>query len=422
MNEKLVVCELLKVSNFKIIHIMRQNYFEDLLKEPTIFKDETKLDINYVPKRLPHREKELSLLSQLFLSLLTNPNKTSRKVLITGKIGIGKTVTAKIFGNMLLNAANKRKIQIKYIHINCRKERTSYKVLIKILRSLDRNFPKRGYSPQDLLEITSDFLESKDLHLLLILDELSYLINNKEDLIYSLTRINDDLLNSPQRVSIIGIVRDISCLSNLDHSTLSTLQKNIIKFKKYSKDQIFNILKYRAEKSLKAEAIKDDLINIITDLVSNQADIRLGLNLLWRAGKIAEGKGLKSINMECIRLANQEIVPFLSQDIIQYMGVQKLIFLTAIVNNLKRNNNTQTSLIEILKTYQSLCENLGFKQRSYSQMWNYLQELKKEKILTINLKSKNIKGRKALIEINDISLPQLEKIISNSLKSKGVIL
>ena len=96
---------------------MKINYFEELLKEPTVFYDESKLDINYIPEKLPHREKELSLLSQLFLSLITKPNMISRKVLITGKIGIGKTATTRLFGEMLMEAAKKRGIKIRYIHI-----------------------------------------------------------------------------------------------------------------------------------------------------------------------------------------------------------------------------------------------------------------------------------------------------------------
>ena len=54
-------------------------YFEELLKKPTLFKDESKLDSNFVPEKLPHRDKELSLLSQLFIALITNPNSISRK-------------------------------------------------------------------------------------------------------------------------------------------------------------------------------------------------------------------------------------------------------------------------------------------------------------------------------------------------------
>ena len=146
-------------------------YFEELLKKPSIFKDESKLDINFIPKKLPHRSKELSLLSQLFLALITKPNSVSRKILITGKTGIGKTVTVKSFGDILERISKKRNLKIKFLHVNCRKERTSYKVLNTIIQLLDKKFPKRGYSSQDLLDILIDLLKHQDLHLLIALDE-----------------------------------------------------------------------------------------------------------------------------------------------------------------------------------------------------------------------------------------------------------
>ena len=102
---------------------MSVDIFEDLLNKACIFKDERKLDMNFIPDELPHRNKELSLLSQLFLTLLTNPNEISRKILVTGKTGIGKTVTVKLFGTLLIEAAKKKNISINYIHVNCRKER-----------------------------------------------------------------------------------------------------------------------------------------------------------------------------------------------------------------------------------------------------------------------------------------------------------
>ena len=394
--------------------------FEALLRSPSIFKDESKLDINFIPNRLPHRNKELSLLSQLFLTLLTNPNKTSRKILITGKTGIGKTVTVKFFGEMLIEASEKRNMLIKYVHINCRKERTSYKVLIKIIRSLNKSFPKRGYSPQDLLEIINDLLNAQNLHLLIVLDELNYLISNDRDLIYSLTRLNDDSFNLPQRLSIIGIVRDISCINNLDNSTLSTLQRNIIRFDDYSSEQIFNILKYRADISFREHVISDDLIEMISDIVFIKGDIRYGLNLLWKAAKIAESKNLKSITAECVRIANQDLVPFSTLDALKDMSIQKLIFLLSIVILLKKNSEPHISLAEIIKLYHILCENTEIQPRSYSQLWNYLQEYKKENFVSLKLQSKEIKGRKTLIEIHGIPLPKFEEIIENILSSKGI--
>lgn len=399
---------------------MSVDIFEDLLNKPSIFKDERKLDINFIPDELPHRNKELSLLSQLFLTLLTNPNEISRKILVTGKTGIGKTVTVKLFGTLLIEAAKKKNISINYIHVNCRKERTSYKVMIKIIRSINKNFPKRGYSPQDLLEIINDFLNTHNFHILIILDELNYLINNDNDLIYSLTRINDDSFNMPQRVSIIGIVRDVSCINNLDNSTLSTLQRNIIRFENYTSDQIFDILKYRAEISFKRNVLSDELIEMISDIVSVKGDIRYGLNLLWKAGKIAENKNLQVINSECVRLANQDMVPFSTLDILKDMTSQKLVFLLATIFHLKTNNENRVTFLEILKPYLILCENAGLRPRSYSQLWNYLQEYKKEKFISVKLQSKSIRGRKAIIEIPDIPLLKFESIIRDILNSKGI--
>jgi len=399
---------------------MTIDIFEDLLKKPSIFKDESKLDINFVPDRLPHRNKELSLLSQLFLILLTNPNEISRKILITGKTGIGKTVTIKLFGELLRKASDRRNISIKYVHINCRKERTSYKALIKIIQSLNKNFPKRGYSPQDLLEIITESLNIQNLHLLIVLDELNYLINKDTDLIYSLTRINDDSFNQPQRLSLIGIVRDISCINNLDISTLSTLQRNIIRFSDYREDQIFDILKYRAEISFREKIISDELLTMIAEIVFNKGDVRYGLNLLWKAGKIAEGRNLRSISSECIRLANQDLVPFSTLDVLKDMTDQKLIFLLAIIILIKKSKNSVTTFSEFLDYYKVLCENAGLKPKSNSQLWNYLQEFKKEDIVSVRQQSKNIVGRKGFIEITNIPLQKFEKIIINILNSKGI--
>ncbi|MFX0000687.1 MAG: ORC1-type DNA replication protein [Candidatus Hermodarchaeota archaeon] len=394
-------------------------YFEELLKKPSIFKDESKLEINFIPDKLPHRDKEIWLLSQLFLGLITNPNSISRKVLITGKTGIGKTVTVKLFGELLEKTSKKRNINIKYIHVNCRKERTSYNVLVKLIQLIDHRFPKRGYSSQDLLDILIEFLHIHNLHILIVLDELSYLINKDEDLIYSLTRINDDTLNGEQRLSIIGIVRDISCLNNLDNSTMSTLQRNIVSFKNYSKDQIFDILKYRADISLKKNVLSNKIIRMISEITFSSGDVRTGLNILWRACKIAESKNLKYVNAECIRLGSQDLVPYSTLDILEYMNSQKRIFLLAIIKALKNSIEPEISFDDALQNYYMICENLGLKPRSHSQTWNYLQEFKKENIIETNVISEKIRGRRAIIKIPNLSLPNLEKNTIEMLNSKG---
>jgi len=282
------------------------DYFEDLLKKPSLFKDESKLDVHFTPLRNPYREKELSLLSQLFLVLITNPNSISRKILIVGDSGTGKTATIKLFGKMLVDAAKKRSSEIKYVHINCRKEKNGYYVLLKIARMLINNLPEREYTPQDLLEVIVDTIKDQNFHLLIVLDELNPGYDPNYDLIYSLTNINDQS-NPPHCVSIIGITKAFYLLSCLDSNIRSALGRNIIRFNKYTKEQLFDILKHRTEISLKEDVISDKLIHIIVDIAYQRGDLRYGLHLLWESTKIAENHKLNHITAECIRLANHTI-------------------------------------------------------------------------------------------------------------------
>jgi len=400
----------------KIIH----NFIEDQLKKPTLFIDESKLDINFVPEDLPHREKELILLSQLFLILITQPNSASRKVLITGGIGIGKTVTVKHFGQIIKSTAEKRNIQIEYFHINCRKERTGYKILVKIMKHFNKNFPSRGFSFQDLLDMLKDNLNRQNKHLILVLDELSYIIMKNDDIIYALTRINDEMLNTSQRLSIIGIIRDISSLNNLDESTLSTLQSNIIHFNKYSKNQIIDILKSRVKISIKPNVIDYNIIDMISNLVYKSGDMRKALDILWASIKIAEERNSKKVSPECVRLANNKATSNFSQDLLISIESHKLILLFSILNVLEKNKKSYGLISKIKEEFQQICEYLKLSIFSYSQIMNYLHELEKYGIISIKIKSKNIRGRQAQVSINDISLELLKKKLLSIFESRGL--
>jgi Cdc6-like AAA superfamily ATPase len=102
------------------------------------------------------------------------------------------------------------------------------------------------------------------------------------------------------------------------------------------------------------------------------------------------------------------------------MPSQKLFFLLAMIKGLQISNNTDISFLEISKRYHIICENLGLNPRSSSQLWNYLQEFKRESIVLINVLSEKIKGRRAMIQIPEINLLNLEKIIIEILRLKGI--
>ena len=98
---------------------------KETLERPTVFKDETPLSLEYIPRKLPHRDEQMRFLTQLFRFTLDSPFSTSQRVLITGDVGTGKTVLAQRFGTDLVKAARNRKVNLHYVHVNCREAKGS---------------------------------------------------------------------------------------------------------------------------------------------------------------------------------------------------------------------------------------------------------------------------------------------------------
>ena len=392
------------------------NLIEEQLEKGVLFKDESILDVNYIPDQLLHRDLELKILSTHFLAIIKIPFRVSRKMIITGDVGLGKTVASKYFGNMLVVAAKKRQINVRCIHVNCRICKTSYSVAYNILNSFMPNTPKRGFSTQDLVDSMHQFLQKNKVYLFLILDEINYLTERDPEIIYTLTRLTENEYNKDQYLSLLCIVRDLTYIQKLDASTYSSLQRNVLRFKKYTIEQIFDILKNRAEMAFRKDCINDDNIHLISNIIQKSGDLRYGLDLLLGAGKYAELNNLPSIDPECVRFANNKIISAVSKENLQNLPKHPLILLLAIIRSLKQQNQAFISTAELIGEYQSYCLELGQKSRKGTQIWEYLQTLDKDGFINIVTTSKNIRGRKNLIFISDIPLEFLEDYI---LKERG---
>ena len=199
----------------------------------SVFKDESKLDINYVPPSLPHRKAQLELLNQFFRFTIESPGRMTQRVLIAGRIGTGKTVLSQHFGLSITKKAQQRNVNLHYVHVNCRECKGSFfMILQRVILRFHPNFPKRGYSAEELLQTLMQILDEKNAYVILALDELEALIRSEgSNPIYSLTRIQEERLKNAQRLSLIGILRETQDLDSLDPSARSTLQRNIIHLK-----------------------------------------------------------------------------------------------------------------------------------------------------------------------------------------------
>src|SRR5438128_2600427 len=221
----------------------------EALSRPSIFKNEEPLSLEWLPSRLPHRETQLRFLAELFRSVIDRPGTTSPKILVTGDIGTGKTVLTQRFGTDITRTAKTLKLNLQYIHINCREFRGSlFMILKRVLQNFTPQFPQRGFSSEELLHILLDQLESKNLHIILTLDEADVLIKAEGSTsLYNLTRIQEERPGRPVRLSLIVIIRELRNLDDLDRSTKSTLQRNVIRLDRYTISQLESILRERVE-------------------------------------------------------------------------------------------------------------------------------------------------------------------------------
>ncbi len=393
---------------------MSINYLEEQLYSKNLFLHEEYLEINYIPEILLHREQELIMLSKIFVKILEDPFLISRKISIQGEIGIGKTVIAKTFGKMLLLSAEKRNLNIHYIHINCRKEKTPYNILNRILSELVCNIPNRGYSPQELTFFLEEFLIKSKIYLVLTLDELNYLQKSHYNLIYSLSRCNESSLNKRNYLSLIVIVRNLALLGSLDDSTKSTLQGNILSLKKYTKEQISNILSERIKISLKEDVISPGLVNYIAANIEASGDIRKGLNIIRNATKIAETREKNHVDREEIDIALQNVIPNIQTDIFDILNYHQIVLFYSILKIIINKGEQNISFLEIKETYNQLCVKFQQDPRKNTQIWSYIQQFEKYRLISVNTVSKNIRGRKSYISLSD--LPILS--IFNELKKK----
>ena len=377
-----------------------------------MFKDEAKLDINYVPYKLSHRDRELRLLMEFFNFELQTPEKMAQRVMITGYVGTGKTALSQRFGTDITREANKRGINLRYVHVNCREYGGSlFLILQHAVSAFHPTFPKRGYAAEELLQTLLQILDEEKAYLILTLDEFESLVERDgSEAVYKLTRLQEIRQNKPQRVSLICILRTLDAVAGLDASTRSTLQSNIISLGKYSKQQLTDILNDRISLAFKPSTVQDETTSLIAEIAySENGNARFGIELLWRAGKYADAEDLEAVPPECVRKAVSSIIPSMRKSDLSLLSKHAKLLLLGIARLFKESQKAYVSLAEAEQAYAVVCEEASEKPYSHTQLWKYMQNLSSGEVIKTEVATSGGRGRSTLIYLPRISASELEK-------------
>ena len=380
-----------------------------------IYRDREKLLPDYVPGELPHRDEQIKQLAVTLAPALSGSRPSN--VFIYGLTGTGKTAVTKYVLRKLMEKGNGR---IEYVYVNCRQNNTSYRVLAELGKFLGIKIPFTGLALGEVMKRIIHGLERKSRILIVVLDEVDNLVKrNGDDVLYFLTRINEQLSNA--KVSVIGITNDLKFTEFLDARVKSSLGEEELVFPPYNAVQLEDILRQRAKEAFNEGAISDIVIKKVAAIAARQnGDCRLALDILLKAADIAERERASQVTETHVEKARNEIEKNLTVDTIKTMPLHVKMVLAA-VYLLSRDGSTKTITTGLVyDKYKELAAKIGIEPVTSRRITDILNELDMSGIINARVISLGRYGRTKVIEIG-VPLKNVEEGLSSDILLKAAI-
>jgi cell division control protein 6 len=332
---------------------------------------------------------------------------------IIGATGTGKTCTAIRFGELISEKAREEGVNLQHIYMNCKVDGvTRYVLYGNLVRKVTPKIATKSLSPEEMIRQLIDYLRFEEIFLIITFDEIDYFVqmSPKEHIIYDLTRIPE--IHPGEPIPIVGeifIARSLKWHDYLEPGEKSTLGINIIEFPRYTSRQIRDILEDRVKEAFQPRVVLDDTLDLISDITANppiNGDIRVGLELLYCSGVLAENTGSNKVLPEHVRRVYSEINPTITSEDIMNLDRDGKLILLALVRGLKTSKSAYVSLRDLRKFYNIICEEYNIKP--VEDFEEHVQDLIYRGI--IDMKSLTEIG------ISGATLVDLERFLNNLLK------
>lgn len=392
-------------------------FFEKFLKKEPLFKNKVVLQSNYAPESIPHREKEINQVAQIIAPCLKLEKPSN--LFVYGKTGTGKTLIVKHTTKEILGVAKRQDIPISVLYLNCKLKKvadTEYRLIAEMARKLGRDIPSTGLPTEEVYRLFYDVLDKEKMLLILVLDEIDQLLKKSGDeILYNLTRINEDLKNS--MITIIGISNDLIFVDNLDPRVKSSLSEEEIIFPPYNALQIQSILSERVKKAFRGGVLEQGLVEKCSAYAAREhGDARRALELLRVSGEIAERENMLKVNINHLDKAEEKIERDRIQDIVCSQPKQFQATLFSILSLTKeRNENILTG--EVYEIYKKICSEIKLRPLTQRRISDVIAELDMLGIITAKVKSQGRYGRTREISM---SIPshtrgKMDKVLAEGL-------
>jgi len=364
--------------------------FDKYIQGQPIFKDRDALRPTYVPSDLPYRDEQMGRIGSILGPALRGAPPSN--ILCYGKTGTGKTVVSKYVLDSLVARAKKSDVNTPLTaYVNCRIVGTNYRVLKK----------KR--------------LDSESKIMVVVLDEVDSLVkrdvNQGNDILYGLTRMNGELTTS--HISIIGISNDLKFKDMLDPRVLSTLGEEEVIFAPYNAVELKGILEQRVEVAFNPGVIADEgVINLVGALAAQEhGDARRALDLLRTAGELAERRGDESVLQNHVRDAQKVIEQDVITGTVKTLPMQSKAVLFA-VYVLANRGLSDIFTGECFNVYSEIAKSLSLDTLTQRRVSDLISELDMLGLINTTVISKGRYGRTKKIKLA-VSKKQIGAILDD---------
>lgn len=353
-----------------------------LMWDQTIFMNGEVFELDYVPEQFLHREAQAQVLAHSIRPALRGMRPLN--VMCTGSPGTGKTTAIlKLFEDI-----EKVTQKVVPVYVNCQANSTRYTVFSQVFRKMfGISPPSSGVSFKKILTEIAKKLDEADKVLVVALDDMNYLFyeNEVNDVLYSLLRVHET--HPGARVGVIAVLSDTGVPHALDPRVESVFTPEEVEFPGYIRDEVHDILRSRAQLGFFPDVIGEDVLEKVVDYTTQVGDLRVGIDLLKRAGLAAEQRAARKIALE---------------DVAHSFEKSRLTHLNSVMKSLDRDG---ASLLRLIagkdginsgELYEEFHRQTGF---GYTRFYETLNRLDRLTLVNAAFTGKGMRGRSRMISL-----------------------
>ncbi|TYL39494.1 cell division control protein 6 [Natronococcus pandeyae] len=331
--------------------------------DESVFRNEHVFEIDYVPETFKHRESQTQNLTYALRPAVRGSRPLN--VMVRGPPGTGKTTAIQ----KLFDEVGTQTSDVRTIRVNCQVNSTRYSVFSRLFEgTFDYEPPSSGISFKKLFGQIAEKLVEDDRVLVVALDDINYLFyeNEASDTLYSLLRAHEEYPGAKIGVIVVSSDPTLEVIDELDSRVQSVFRPEEVYFPVYGQPEIVDILAERVERGFRDGVISRDTLERVADRTAESGDLRVGIDLLRRAGLNAEMRGSRTVEM---------------RDVEQAYEKSKYISLSRSLSEL---SDTEQSLLEVIanndggqagEVYETFHEETELGYTRYSEIVNKLDQL-----------------------------------------------